>query len=387
MGPGRRKKQKKKKGAPRKEKGAARKERSAAGESALSRRKRTQPKFAFFPNFLAFFCVGLGAGFFVAYRLEASAPESAETPTPRPVENRTVLKEKSTPAPAPKPVVSDPRVQEEYFQRGFAALRRESWAEAFRRFTKAAELDPRDPRPHFGFGKIFEALDYHERAITAYRKAIEINPAYYPAKINLARILCDFGKNEESLRLLEEARRQNPKDPLIWAEIAVNELRLGRPGKAVPLLRRYNRAMGPQSWGYVHLGRALAETGQVEEAERIYRRALEIDPYNELGHLWLGQLLVSQGKREEAQPHFKRFRFLRNVQTKKRELEQAIARRPGNPRALVKLLVDLAHARHLMGQYEKALIPLRKALEIMPDDEKLKRLYESELRKAEESKR
>jgi len=50
----------------------------------------------------------------------------------------------------------------------------------------------------------------------------------------------------------------------------------------------------------VDLGRAYAAENRPVDAERLYRRALGIDPANSDVHVWLGELLLSRGDRAGA---------------------------------------------------------------------------------------
>ncbi len=324
-------------------------------------------------EFLLFFGLGILIAVAVTAVVRAREYETRQAdPPPAPVSPAQET------GPDRKPSRKELAESEQAFQRGYAYLRAERLGEAFKAFAAAAKLNPKDPRPHFGMAQALEELDYVDRAEQAYREALAINPGYHPATIELAQILCDHGKNEESLKLLNKAFRENPEDPQVWAEMAVNEIRLGNPDKAVALLEKYNKAMGKNSWGYEHLGRALADSGKLEAAEKAYREALAMNPYAELGHLWLGHLLVATGRKDEAPPIFKRFHELRRLQTQGRELEQAVARRPEDVRTHVLLLVRLAHVRHLLGERREALIPLQRALELTPEDPKLRKLYENQ---------
>ncbi|MBN1421309.1 MAG: tetratricopeptide repeat protein [Planctomycetes bacterium] len=328
------------------------------------------------PSFLAFFTLGIllaagASGILHAFR---SGPAEAP-PRPRPA---------AAPAPAAgKGTAGVNRERaEEVFQRGYAHLSNERYGEAVRDFEEAARLDPTDPRPHVGLAKIHQALDYDERAEQAYRKAIALDPTFDDAKVFLAQILCDFGRNEEALGLLEEVARRAREDSIVWAEIAVNQMRLGYPEKAIPLLERYDRAAGRQAWGPMNLGRALADVGRIDEAEKAYREALAIDPKISLAYLWLGQLLMAKGRREEAEPLLRTYRELRTLHTEEHQLNLAVSRGSEDPRVFVNVLVRLAQVRHLLGKEREAVIPLRWALEYAPGDAKLRKLFEDQARRA-----
>jgi len=327
-------------------------------------------------SFLAFFSLGLllAAGASTALhplRPDPIGPPPAERPGPMPGAARKGVDR------------SQREAAEREFQLGYAHLTAERFADAVRSFEKAAKLDPTDPRPHVGLAKIHQALDYDERAEQAYRKAIEIEPSLDDAKVFLSQVLCDFGRNEEALGLLEDVARRAPGNALVWAEIGVNEMRLGRSEKAIPLFERYNRTAGRQAWGSANLGRALADVGRIDEAEKAYREALAIDPKAALAHLWLGQILMAKGRREEAEPALRTYRELRNLQTEEHRLRLAVARGADDPQVFATLLIRLAEVRRRLGKEREALIPIEQALKLFPGDAKLRALHEDQRRRAE----
>ncbi len=271
---------------------------------------------------------------------------------------------------------------EETFQRGHDYFKAERFGDAHREFTAAALLNPTDPRPHVGLAKVCQAMDYSLRAEQAYRKAIEIDPGFHPGRLELAKLLCDFGKNWEALELLRDESRTHQQDPLVWAEIALNEIRLGRPTRAIPLLKKYTKAHNRDDWGYVHLGRAYADAELLQQAQQAYRLGLEINPNSEKGNLWLAQLLLATDRKEQAEPRLAKFHKLRTLNTQEWELEQAVARRPENVQTHVRLLVRLSYTRQQLGKPRQALTPLKTALELAPSDVRLQKLYRNQLRRA-----
>ncbi|MBN1441779.1 MAG: tetratricopeptide repeat protein [Planctomycetes bacterium] len=298
---------------------------------------------------------------------------------------------------------------------GMRHMTSERYPDALLEFLKAARLAPDDPRPHYRLGKVYERLQFDRRAEAEYRLALQLEPDYRDAKLGLARVLCDFGKNAEATALLRELERAAPDDPLIWAELAINALRLDRPAEAVELLERYVRSGGAieLDWGLTHLGRAYAETGQIEKAESAYRRALSINPSMQLAHLWLGHLLIARGEREAADRQMRTFREIRDLSTEAHRIQNHLLRNPPDAPSLVRLaeirnllrqpdlaiqavngaldvdprcaaaLVQLAHSLTLLGKPADAVRHLRRAVELEPANERLRELYEKRRRALE----
>ncbi len=267
---------------------------------------------------------------------------------------------------------------ESLFQKGVEELTAERYSDAFEDLTRAAELDPTDPRPHHGLGKIYDQLFLREKSEEEYRKAIEADPGYRPSKESLAMLLYEKGKHDEAISILEGLQKETPDDPFVWAELAINATAVGRHQDAILLLERYNAAKGKQAWGHTHLGRAYAGSGLVDRAEAAYREAIAIDPRFSLAYHWLGQLLVAARRQEESEPFLETYRHLQQLSVEEHEAKMALLGNPGD----VKALVSLARVHFLMGRPKESLAALDRALKLSPGDPKILELREKVARPA-----
>jgi tetratricopeptide (TPR) repeat protein len=133
--------------------------------------------------------------------------------------------------------------------------------------SKALELDPQLPEAHTSLAQW--SLDYQwnwTEARQAYRRAIELNPGYAPAYLLYGRMLSFSGRHDDSLKELFRARELDPLSPTIHGFIA----------QAYLFARDYQRA-----------------------AEHI-DRGLEVNPNHALLLHNLGELLIAQGRFEDA---------------------------------------------------------------------------------------
>ncbi len=256
-------------------------------------------------------------------------------------------------------------------RRGGELLKGERYVDAFREYTRAAELTPSDFRPYFGLGQVYENLERIELAEGCYRKALERNPEHAPSKLKLAQTLNQTGRHAESIALLKSLLERDPGEPVLLWGLGYNELRRGHPEEAIRWLEKYTKALPSNPYGHAYLGRAHADLGHDEVAERCYRKALSLDSNLFTAWLWLGQLLVATGRRSEAEGPLERFEYLRGLEEQVRRCQRKLLRKPGD----IDTLVALARARSLLGRTAEALIPLRKALELQPDNRKLHRMY------------
>lgn len=253
---------------------------------------------------------------------------------------------------------------EESFQEGYRLLLKERYSDALKAFRKAADLDPTDPRPQHGMAKVYQSMQFVDRAEESLRRAIAIDPGFAESYRDLVKLLHDRGEYPEAIELLEKLRALAPEDSFVTAELAINALALGRSDEAVSLLEKYNAAVGPQAWGYTQLGRAREAAGRSDEAAEAYRRALAIDPRFTLAYHRLGLLLAARGEEKESARYLERYRELRKLETRAHQLEMLLLRDPDQ----VDVLMQLAQARFALGKAREALLLIDRALAQRPDD-------------------
>ena len=123
-------------------------------------------------------------------------------------------------------------------------------AEAIEILQTALELDPTNADNHNNLGLAYACLNQHERAIEAIKKAIEYKPKQFLFKNNLALQYRAIGDYENAVKNLTEA------------------IELGEK---------------PQLW--LNLGSIYGEMRDIDEAEKCYRRALDLDPEYPAAHV------------------------------------------------------------------------------------------------------
>jgi tetratricopeptide (TPR) repeat protein len=82
----------------------------------------------------------------------------------------------------------DPNFQPAVYGRGYMYFELKQFAKAMSDFERAAQLAPRDYRPHFQIGSIYELYEDWEKARAAYRRALELNPSMLEAQQALSEL-------------------------------------------------------------------------------------------------------------------------------------------------------------------------------------------------------
>lgn len=138
--------------------------------------------------------------------------------------------------------------------------------------TQARDLNPKDARVHHELGLAYFARELYPEAEASMLRALELDPDLSEARLNLASLYIASGRYEEAATYLRQAI-------------------------ADPLYRRPHRA-------YNNLGWAYYKTGQLEEAERAYKKALSLAPGFCQAHFNLAVLKDETGDVVAATRHY-----------------------------------------------------------------------------------
>jgi tetratricopeptide (TPR) repeat protein len=174
------------------------------------------------------------------------------------------------------------------------------------------------------------------------------------AALELAEKRLRHGQVAEAAALLERTTRAYPESDWGWYLLGKAHVLQKDWAAAEQALRRAARLTPHAPEIQFHLGVALFQQQDLRSAAACFRRATELKPDYALAHYNLGQCLHLAGDRESTR--------------------EAL-------RAAVRSQPDLADARIFLaelligdGQYAEALVHLRQASEIAPEDPKLKRV-------------
>jgi Tfp pilus assembly protein PilF len=155
---------------------------------------------------------------------------------------------------------------EEWYDKGYELSDLGKYEESITAFEKAIELDPPNAADSWGYiGRAYSKMNNSEESVRAYEKALELNPNDYYNLIFMAYGLEDLQKYEEAIAAREKAIAL-PKDVSDYDNIARDYEKLGNYQKVIDT---YKRALviSPRDasiWG--HIGETYEKIGEYQKA-------------------------------------------------------------------------------------------------------------------------
>ncbi len=230
--------------------------------------------------------------------------------------------------PAGAPEGDETQVLEAYeaLTKGVVNLRAES-AEALDRaivlFERATAFDPGWARAWAELGSAYDLKasylsvpEYSERALLAFRKALDRNPRFVRARREMGGILIDLGRVEEGIAEIRAAAALDPSDAGVHNSLGrAYFVGLGRFAEAADEFGRALELNPRYGWAALQLAHAAALLRDFPRATKAAHCAIELqDAFLSGregalivgGHTRLGQIAALEGRHEEALAEFDR---------------------------------------------------------------------------------
>jgi len=170
-------------------------------------------------------------------------------------------------------------------------------------YRRAVELKPDYVEAHNNLGVVLLTLGQAKAAAQECRRAIELKPDYALAHNNLGTALWAQGQREEALRAYRRAiELDNDARAAAFAQnnLGLILLEQGKVDEALAAFRAATQKYPQFPAAHFNQGVALAQKGQFREAATAYRQAIQADPNYAPAHLNLGVVLAEQGRVDEA---------------------------------------------------------------------------------------
>jgi tetratricopeptide (TPR) repeat protein len=175
-----------------------------------------------------------------------------------------------------------------------------SWSDAIAQAQQGAFLDPGNPLVQTAVGKIFEANGQLEQAAGAYRKALQTDPGFAPARLALIQAELNRGNRDVAFAEAKKVAAEMPTSPEIQMLIGEMAIRKGDYAEALAYLERAMKGLPGNADGWALLGRAYHYNRRYDEAADAYKKAVSLTPLNIGFRTTLGLILGQAGELEEG---------------------------------------------------------------------------------------
>src|SRR5947199_25159 len=192
-------------------------------------------------------------------------------------------------AEARKATETDPKSGEAFAALGTAILAENSknWNDAIAQAQQGAFVSPASPVVQVAVGHIFEAGGNLDQAVSSYKRALEADPGYVPARAALVQLQVRRGETDAALPEAQKLAAEAPDS---------GEAKLiPTPG--------YKDAAGYANLGYAY---RTMKPPRTEDAIAAYKKAMDIDPKNEQVALGLARSLFNANRFDEAIEMYKK---------------------------------------------------------------------------------
>jgi len=180
----------------------------------------------------------------------------------------------------------DPQFADAHRNLGMTLLRLGDYVQALASCRRSVSLSPDSAEAHNGLGNTLARLARPQEAIDSFRRALALNPGFAESHANLGNTLRSLGNLDEAIVCYRRALALDGN--LVMAHVELGTaLRLQRRTTDAEASCRQALQIAPDSSAALSvLAELRADTGQFGDAQKLFERAVAIDP--ESVDAWVG---------------------------------------------------------------------------------------------------
>jgi tetratricopeptide (TPR) repeat protein len=136
------------------------------------------------------------------------------------------------------------------------------------------------PEVHLGLALLFAKQRKFAAAAAELKTALELDPTFVPAAVNLADLDRELGRDAEAETVLRQGLQRSPNDASLLHALGLAMVREKRKAQALDLLAKAARLdPGSARYAYVY-AIALNDSGQTKAAIETLERSIKLHPYD-----------------------------------------------------------------------------------------------------------
>ncbi|OYV71168.1 MAG: hypothetical protein B7Z74_07275 [Deltaproteobacteria bacterium 21-66-5] len=162
-------------------------------------------------------------------------------------------------------------------------------------YRKAVALQPDYAKAYCNLGNALREQDRFDEAIAALERAIALKADFAEAHSNLGAALRDAGRYDEAVAACRQALALRPKFPEAWSNLGSALHDAGLEDEAVEAYRQAIALKPDFAEAYTNLGTVLKDMGRLDGAVEAARRAVALKPDSPEAHYNLAFVLLRSG--------------------------------------------------------------------------------------------
>lgn len=239
---------------------------------------------------------------------------------------------------------------ESYVEHAKQCIRRNKREEAIQTLEKAIAIQPNYADIHAMLGEQYAEMGRLDAATRCFKSALEINPAYFKARLMMAKCHSERG---DDYRAIEELEVCSSSGPAFLAEGIMDLIRVHRVGGSIEEKKALFSRLLEEKPTSAQISKQLAlesiQSGDYESATDELKKALSVYPHYPDLHNLLGIAYANRGMTDDAILEF----------------ETALKINP----EYLKARINLALALHEKGCNDEAMQHLEMIIELDPENE------------------
>lgn len=187
-----------------------------------------------------------------------------------------------------------------YYLLGEYLARKKDLRGAMRALERARTFNENEPEIYFSLSGVYSQMGKVEEAEALLRRVLELNPKHFAALLDLAQLIKTSGSLTEVHDLFTRATKIDPDSDeaalgLVVLEMAGKDYKQARKSLAAFIARK------PESHlGHFYMGTMEQDLGNYAQAEKYYKKTLDLRPDFVRATAYLGQIYEVQNRQDEA---------------------------------------------------------------------------------------